>query len=623
MPLNILRHVNKRLKIRRNSRLIPSLFLCGTWMIFLFHGAEIKPSHSSASETDFLVRSWHLKDPHHGDVPFFNKEKWRDLSGIELVLSRSGIYAIGGSRLGDDGKPVSISDQSLKKLAAKKKSTYQLNVVVSELIPLNRTLPEVRNIRCLSKSYPSLLPTISIIIVFHNEASSTILRTAVSAIDRSPKGVVKEIIFVDDASTNEDLGSKFQDRISNLNVKCKIIRQKNREGLITARIRGAEAAAASVLFFMDAHMELSPGWAEPLLAEILKDRTKIVAPVIDDIDDEDFSYKRVEVDQMRGGFNWKLRHAWIEPLKYENLDSSDPFPTPTIIGGVFAIDKEFFFASGSFDPGMKIWGGENIEISLRIWRCGGSLLIVPCSRVGHIYRKKSPHSVPGGFRGQLETEGINIGRCAHVWLDEYVDFYSYMNTKELKLGDLKKRLLLKRGCHDMNWYLSHIYPDSPLPTKYKYVGQIKLEASGQCLDGIGLNGEEVGLRLCHGLGSYQIFILKDSGQIQCDVHCLMPSDKDTKRLIKGPCSFQNQNQKWSVKKNGQIIHSLTGKCLTFESTSINIVKTSPKSILNYLADLTKESLMETVIPGPILSECDFNIDSQIWKMDSPLSWRRK
>ncbi|CAB4065485.1 GALNT [Lepeophtheirus salmonis] len=457
-------------------------------MIFLFHGAEIKPSHSSASETDFLVRSWHLKDPHHGDVPFFNKEKWRDLSGIELVLSRSGIYAIGGSRLGDDGKPVSISDQSLKK-----------------------TLPEVRNIRCLSKSYPSLLPTISIIIVFHNEASSTILRTAVSAIDRSPKGVVKEIIFVDDASTNEDLGSKFQDRISNLNVKCKIIRQKNREGLITARIRGAEAAAASVLCSLWMHIwNCHPAGLSLFWQKYLKIGLK--------------SLHQVEVDQMRGGFNWKLRHAWIEPLKYENLDSSDPFPTPTIIGGVFAIDKEFFFASGSFDPGMKIWG------------------------VGHIYRKKSPHSVPGGFRGQLETEGINIGRCAHVWLDEYVDFYSYMNTKELKLGDLKKRLLLKRGCHDMNWYLSHIYPDSPLPTKYKYVGQIKLEASGQCLDGIGLNGEEVGLRLCHGLGSYQIFILKDSGQIQCDVHCLMPSDKDTKRLIKGPCSFQNQNQKWSVKK---------------------------------------------------------------------------
>lgn len=94
-----------------------------------------------------------------------------------------------------------------------------------------------------------------------------------------------------------------------------------------------------------------------------------VCPLIDVISYESFAYTAQD-EGKRGGFDWQLYYKRLDLLP-EDIEYPDrPFRSPVMAGGLFAISNKYFRELGGYDEGIEIWGGEQYEISFKIWQCG-------------------------------------------------------------------------------------------------------------------------------------------------------------------------------------------------------------------------------------------------------------
>ncbi|KAI4480202.1 hypothetical protein M0804_010563, partial [Polistes exclamans] len=415
------------------------------------------------------------------------------------------------------------------------------------------------------------LPPTAVIICFHNEAWSVLLRTVHSVLDRSPDHLIQEIILVDDFSDMPHLKRQLEDYMMNY-PKVKIIRAQKREGLIRARLLGASATKAPVLTYLDSHCECTVGWLEPLLDRIARDPTTVVCPVIDVIDDTTLEYHWRDSGGVNvGGFDWNLQfnwHAVPEREKKRHKNPAEPVWSPTMAGGLFSIDRAFFEKLGTYDSGFDIWGGENLELSFKTWMCGavrtcpsGTLEIVPCSHVGHIFRKRSPYK----WRSGVNVLKRNSIRLSEVWLDEYAKYYyQRIGHDKGNFGDVSERKALRKqlGCKSFKWYLDNIYPELFIPGEAVASGEIRQLASGICIDSPGKPEDlhqAVGLYPCHRQGGNQYWMLSKIGEIRRDESCLDYSGQD---VILYPCHGSKGNQQWIYNpQTKQIRHGSSDKCL--------------------------------------------------------------
>ena len=106
------------------------------------------------------------------------------------------------------------------------------------------------------------------------------------------------------------------------------------------------------------------------------------------------------------------------------------YPSPAMAGGLFAINREHFNNVGMYDPGLEIWGGEQYEISYKLWMCGGGVYFVPCSRVGHVYRLEGWGGNPPPEYVPSNPSFRNYRRVIEVWWDDWAKVRFFFDMKE-------------------------------------------------------------------------------------------------------------------------------------------------------------------------------------------------
>lgn len=272
---------------------------------------------------------------------------------------------------------------------------------------------------------------ISVVLPCASEGVFT-LKTVMSFCDRTPADVLQEIIVVDDGS-QPPLDSMLKD----VDKRCglRLLRHKTTMGLMIAKQTGGDAALGKFIGFFDCHVAPNKGWYVELIKLLEVAPQRLVVPTITDLDIDTWDEKSMSQSNSKCYIDWNAEFMWFD-------DESDYIPV--ISGGLVATTRDWWNKSGGFDSGMRGWGGENIDQSLRTWLCGGDIVRAKSSRIAHMWRVSNDRRTDVHYQQFHDTQ--NTARVAAAWFDEFLVKFQHGRLKNVRV-DVANVLERKKSLH--------------------------------------------------------------------------------------------------------------------------------------------------------------------------------
>jgi glycosyltransferase involved in cell wall biosynthesis len=225
------------------------------------------------------------------------------------------------------------------------------------------------------------LPVVSFIIAARDEDAG-LLTATLDGLRATTHHISSEIIVVDDGSRTP---------VEHPGGDVRVLRNPQPLGVSPARRLGAQSARGQVLVWLDAHMSFGDWWLEQMLVHA--DTGALLCSPFCSYD-------------LRDCLCWGARFVWNPVRDYSQqkhpgftfVHCTEPPAgqapeVPMVIGACYMMARDAYARMGGFSPYLRVWGGDEQDMSARAWITGAGVRCVASAKVGHLYRSSFPYPV--------------------------------------------------------------------------------------------------------------------------------------------------------------------------------------------------------------------------------------